>query len=388
MGKKIQTEVDSLVSLVQVENKISVKDAAKKLGVPASTVSEWASFLEEEGVINIEYKFTTPFLVKKKLSTEQIEQLKGKVKEEKDLFDRKSNSTLTYLNKLEDEVDTLKEIFDDLGKNFKSKLSTAKKEFKELKKAEKEKEKLNDEIIDSKQKFMKQVEDINKHLLKEQKSYKEISDFLSSQSQIESEVLNIQEDELELIKTTDKMLNKKLKSIKKAMNKKKSKLKKKKKDSIKESKYNLRRLESKYSELRDALDKDKKAMEELLKKNKEQEKQIETLKKNVVSKIDSESKKFDKAVDNIEKVPSRLKSLMKKKKKILKILNKVSYNEKMLKEKLLDLIKKGSAIRPTEDSQDIIKEIEELESGLDDITKKKSFFEKETKKIFDLLKVR
>ncbi|MBD3355194.1 hypothetical protein GF361_04380 [Candidatus Woesearchaeota archaeon] len=388
MGKKIQTEVDSLVSLIQVEEKISVRDAAKKLSVPTSTVSEWASFLEEEGVINIEYKFTTPFLVKKKLSTEQIKQLKGKVKEEKDLFDRKSKSTLTYLNKLEEEVETLKELFDDLGKNFKSKLSTAKKEFKELKKAEKEKEKLNKEVIDSKQKFMKQVEDINKHLLEEQKSYKGISSFLYNQSKIESEVLDIQEDEFELIKKTDKMLSKKLKTLKKALDKKKSKVIKKKKKSIGESKSNLKRLESKYTKLKDALDKDKKKMEELLKKNKEQEKQIEILKKDVISKIDTESKKFDKTIDDVEKVPSRLKSLMRKKNKILKILNKVRYNESMLKEKLLDLMKKGSTINLKDDSQDIIKEIEELETGLDDITKKKSFFEKEVKKIFDLLKIR
>ena len=50
-GITIKTEVDSLVSLVNTEGRISVKDAARKLGVPVGTISEWAAFLEEDNVI-------------------------------------------------------------------------------------------------------------------------------------------------------------------------------------------------------------------------------------------------------------------------------------------------------------------------------------------------
>ena len=163
--------------------------------MPVSTVSEWASFLEEEGVINIEYNFTTPFLVKKKLSAEQIENIKSSVQEEKDLFDRKSQSTLTYLNKLEEEVDTLKSLCDDLGKNFKSRLSASKREFCKFAKAEEEQKKLNTRIVESKQRFIKQMSDLNKQLMKEQANYNEIYNFLYNQSQIEGKILDIQEDE-------------------------------------------------------------------------------------------------------------------------------------------------------------------------------------------------
>ncbi|MBW2996250.1 hypothetical protein KY332_03045 [Candidatus Woesearchaeota archaeon] len=386
MGKTIQTEVDSLVSLIQGEERISVKDAARKLGVPASTVSEWASFLEEEGVINIEYKFTTPFLVKKKFNAEQIEKIKSSVVEEKDLFDRKSESTLTYLNKLEQEIDTLKDLCDDLGKNFKSRLSSSKKEFNAFTKAEEEQKKLNSRIVESKQKFIKQVADLNKQLMKEQASYNKIYNFLYNQSQIEGKILDIQEDELQLIKSTDKMLGKRLKELRKQIDQKKAGLLKKKKDAVGESESNLRKLEKKYSQLKDALENDKLLMDKLLMDNKEQENQIEALKKGIFSKIEMSDANLDKTIGEVKDVPKKLNSLMKKKNKILKILDGISYNERMLKEKLMDLMKRGSALNLAEDSGNVLDEIKKLEKGLEDISKKKGFFETEIKKVFNLLK--
>ncbi|MBR9692203.1 winged helix-turn-helix transcriptional regulator [Candidatus Woesearchaeota archaeon] len=385
-GKTIKTEVDSLVSLIQGEEKISIKEAARKLGVPVSTVSEWASFLEEEGIINIEYKFTTPFLVKKKLSDEQIRDLKSKVKEEKDIFDRKSDSTLSYLNKLEEEVESLEELFEDLGNNFKSRLSDAGKELKELRKAEEEKQSLNKEILESKQKFIKQVADVNKQLAKEQSDYNNIYNFLYNQSQVEGQILDIQDDELELIKSTDRLLGKKLKQLRSQINKKKSGLSQKKQDMTEDTEDNLKELEKKYSELKDTLEEEKQVIEELIKENKEQEKQIESLKKDVLSKMKTSNSNLDKTVAEVKEVPKKLKVLMKKKKQVSKILEGISYNERMLKEKLMDLMKKGSALNLADSSTDIMEEFKGLEKDLSEITKKKGFFEKEIKKIFKLLK--
>ena len=171
-GKTIQTEVDSHVSLINEDGRISDKNVARKLGIAISTVIECATFLEEEGVINIEYKFTTFFLVKKGLSQDQMKLVKKEVVEEKDIFIRKSQNTMAYLTKLEEEIDSLKDIFQDLGTHFKKKISEAKSEFNELKKAEAEKEDLNKAIIESKQKFVKQVAYLNKELLQKQSDSK------------------------------------------------------------------------------------------------------------------------------------------------------------------------------------------------------------------------
>ncbi|HII29558.1 hypothetical protein COT48_06090 [Candidatus Woesearchaeota archaeon CG08_land_8_20_14_0_20_47_9] len=61
----VKTEVDLLLNLVRNVKEISMSEAAKQFDIPLATVEAWATFLEEEGVLTIKYKFTTPFLVYK-----------------------------------------------------------------------------------------------------------------------------------------------------------------------------------------------------------------------------------------------------------------------------------------------------------------------------------
>ena len=65
MPVNITTAVDSLVELVNNKGRISLEEAARELGLPSNIINEWATFLEEENVLEIEYQFTTPFLIAK-----------------------------------------------------------------------------------------------------------------------------------------------------------------------------------------------------------------------------------------------------------------------------------------------------------------------------------
>ncbi len=58
----VSTEADQLINLLKGVTEISFADAAKELGVPIETIENWASFLEEERLLSIKYKFTTPYL--------------------------------------------------------------------------------------------------------------------------------------------------------------------------------------------------------------------------------------------------------------------------------------------------------------------------------------
>jgi len=68
----LRTEVDSFLELIKRNKKISLQDAAKEMKVPLQTVQAWADFLVEEGIVGIEYKFTTPYVF-----TEEKKTLKG-----------------------------------------------------------------------------------------------------------------------------------------------------------------------------------------------------------------------------------------------------------------------------------------------------------------------
>ena len=58
----IRTGVDDLLDLLKKVDKISVIDAAKKLGINIDLMQSWVDFLVEEEIVGIEYKFTKPII--------------------------------------------------------------------------------------------------------------------------------------------------------------------------------------------------------------------------------------------------------------------------------------------------------------------------------------
>ncbi|MFH1209847.1 MAG: hypothetical protein V1663_03590 [archaeon] len=63
MPSDIKTAVDSLIDLLKKKKRISLDDASRELKIPTNIINEWASFLEEEKILKVEYKFTTPYLI-------------------------------------------------------------------------------------------------------------------------------------------------------------------------------------------------------------------------------------------------------------------------------------------------------------------------------------
>ncbi len=60
--KSLTTAADDLLDIVKSEKEISFSDVAKKLNVSVQTIEAWATFLEEDGILAVKYKMTTPYL--------------------------------------------------------------------------------------------------------------------------------------------------------------------------------------------------------------------------------------------------------------------------------------------------------------------------------------
>ena len=96
MPINITTAIDSLVELVKTKKKITLEEASKELGIPENIINEWSNFLEEEGIMEKIYKFTTPYLVsKEKQEIISEEDLKQRL----DLATRELEFMLSHLKK-------------------------------------------------------------------------------------------------------------------------------------------------------------------------------------------------------------------------------------------------------------------------------------------------
>jgi DNA-binding transcriptional ArsR family regulator len=57
----LKTGADALIDLLRQRGELSLKEAALALSQPEGVVEWWAAFLEEDGLLKIRYKFTTPY---------------------------------------------------------------------------------------------------------------------------------------------------------------------------------------------------------------------------------------------------------------------------------------------------------------------------------------
>ena len=113
-GSIIETGVDKLVKIVKERGKIALVDAAKELGVSTTVIQEWIDFLEDEGIIGVEYSLTTPYLVEKKLTKKEVEAKAKEFTGKKDIFVRRAEGSLGFIEKQGEELKKIKSEFDRL----------------------------------------------------------------------------------------------------------------------------------------------------------------------------------------------------------------------------------------------------------------------------------
>jgi hypothetical protein len=63
----VRTGVDELLDLLAHSAKMPLTEVATKLKVDAGVVQAWVDFLVEEGIVGIEYRFTTPYIYMNKV---------------------------------------------------------------------------------------------------------------------------------------------------------------------------------------------------------------------------------------------------------------------------------------------------------------------------------
>jgi chromosome segregation ATPase len=164
----ISTGVDQLINVVFNKKKVKLEDVATELGLSQNVIQEWVKILEDEGLIRMEYSFTTPYLVWAGQDFKEPEGLKD-VKSERDLL---VDEVEGLVNKITGELKGVKE--------NKKKLKDLMKEISSFdKNIGKASENLSDirknvtQNSDSIKKLIKSVEEESKEFDNKYENYKE-----------------------------------------------------------------------------------------------------------------------------------------------------------------------------------------------------------------------
>ena len=371
-GSVIETGVDKLVNLVKQRGKIALADAARELGISTTVIQEWVDFLEEEGIISVEYKLTKPFLVERKLTKKEVDDKARDFSNKKDIFVRKAEVSLSFLQKQEEELKKVKNEFDKMKSELGLELDTVRNELKELEKYQHVKQEMQKQIEEQKNDAKMKIEDLIRQVTLEQKKYQE----LVSDVKRERQELSREKSEAKSIEDSEKVLNKKLVDLKNMI----GMIEKRVSDedsAIKNSESHIDRLSNLIEEIKSHVENEKSSIEPLIEKSKEQERKMLQLQDDIIRKI-AESKKN---VSNVQDVTTKVNNFLNKKLAVINLVDKVNRDRDDLEKTLMELIKKAKAFQLTSKGGDVGKEMIELEKKFGEVDKKKTTFEDELKKL-------
>lgn len=368
----IETGVDKLVNLINSKSRISSADAAKELGVSPTVIMEWADFLEEEGIINVEYKFTKPFLVARKLAKKEVQEKAKEFTGKKEVFIRKAEVSLSFLEKEASKLDAIKDEFDKIKKELGFDISTVKNELDELEKYEKLKISLDQKIEEQRKDSLEKIETMARQVEREKRKYDEmLTDIKKEEKTLEREKI-----ETRSLEESERFIRERLKSLKEIIGKVEGKLTKEE-ESMKLSEDHIQKLASMAKSVRESMEKEKSLIDPLVKASQEQTKKIKELQEKVIEKIEQKQRKLAGA----KKASKKLKELFAKKASVIGMVDKVNKDRNDLQRELMDLIKKAKSFQLSSKSADVGNQIVDLEKKFSEVDSKKKEFEKELTKL-------
>jgi chromosome segregation ATPase len=377
----IETGVDKLVKLVRKRKKISIPDAARQLGVSNVVVEEWADFLEDEGIISIEYKFTTPYLIERLFTKEELAKKEKEFGGKKEAFVRKAEVALTMLDKEAGSFNKIKEQFDELKKDLGSEVKKVKGDLADIEKYEDLKNNIDKKIEKQQKDFKEHIGQIEAQIVKEEKRYADIIQEIDEEEKKldneKIEALSIHEKESELMQ--------RLENIKKNIERFEDSIETEDKRVV-DSEEHIARLRGLTSEIKKSVERKKEDLDELFDESKKQEIKILELQDSILKKVKKKKEEIESRISEGKGATKKFKEFFDKKGDVDKMIRQITEHKNELEKDLIHLIQKAKAFNLATRSKGADPHIPELRKKFTQIEKNKTNFEKEIKKLASLLK--
>jgi len=378
----ITTGVDKLVLLVEEKKKLSYKDAAKELGVGMEVLEEWAAFLEEEGIVTIEYKFATPYLVKREMTRKEIEDKAKDFGMKKDSTIRKAESILLSIDMESEGFKKIKEEFDKLKKEMETDITKVKIELEEFEKYSKFKKDIDQQMLKDQHSFKEKLDEIQKEVEKKKADYASIIENITKKK----EEFEKQATKTKSTEESEAMLKDKLKKIAEYAIKMEKDIDVKLKNAEDVEKYTKemlayidkvkKQVESKKSEI----------IQPLIDKSKEYENKIINIQKNILDKVLKTGKEVDDNIQKSKVATQHFKDFFDKRMNVEKLLTDVDKEKIELEREIRSLIEKARAFELGLKTGQFKGHAIDLEKTLKEIERKKGIFELTLKKLGSIIK--
>ncbi len=378
---KIETGVDKLVEIVSERKKIALEDASKELGVSKDVVREWAEFLDEEGLIGIEYSLSKTYLVEKRLTKHEVEKKSKEYEQKKEAFVRKVDTTLKQLEKETSGFEDIKRAYNSLKGDIGDEIDQVKHELDELKHYESLKQSIDQDIIQQKVDYEKMVDDVHRKLYAEEKRYEKLLHEIKG----EEEKLTQEREESKTMEEKESSLQKRLAALKEVVDAIDGEIAGAGK-SIADEEDRLARLH----EIADTIQHDiqrkkEEELDPLIKASKEHGEKILKVQDSILEKVRERKGTITTYEKQAQGIVDKFDTFFKKRMETEKLLNGLEQHKAEMAHELDGLKKKAIAFNLLSKETDIKKQMGELEKGYKEYDKKRSLFQDELGKLRDLI---
>ncbi|MBC8494883.1 hypothetical protein H8D36_01890 [archaeon] len=365
--KDIETGVDKLVSLVEKKN-VDLEAAAKELGVSESVVREWAEFLEEEGLISMDYGLSKITLSNRRITKKEAESKIKQYGSKKDAFVRQVENTIKTLEKETEEFDKIKSEFGDLKKKIGTEMDDVKQELGDLRHYEDLKLNIDNDIKRQKDEYVELIDKARKEIKYEENRYGTLL------SDIRTEQENLTKNKKELLQLEDKEdhLRKRLEAIYGIIKSIENKVNVEK-GSIENAEEHVANLLSTANKIEDEIkNKKKNIIEPLIKRSEEQAEKISVVQDSIIDKIKKKEMKLETYSEESKEISDKFRKFFDKKVRTEHLLGKIDEDKHILEEQLKTLIQKARAFDAMTKKTDAKVYISDLTKTYDQIEKRKS----------------
>lgn len=366
----IETGVDKLVRLVAKEKKIELSEAAKQLGVDNAVVQEWAEFLEEEGIVGLQYSLSKTFIVEKRLSKGDVEHKDKEYENRREAFVRKVDSALKRLSDESAGFESIKKEYDGVKDHIGDRIDAVKEEIEQLRHYEELKRSIDQDVLKQRVEYQKNIDNIHTRLTAEEKRYaKIIGDITAETTQLEqehAEFSDIKKEEQDLLKRID-ALQDIIKNIASRLDSQSKSI-----TSHEDRLTTLRTLAEKLRE--DLIDKRKKELDPMLKVSNDQGERIMRIQNEIVEKVKKNRDTIQDVETQSKAIAERFQRFFERRIETEKLLKDIEKARDDVREGLTELVHKAKAYDLAAKGADASEHIRKLEGDFKDYDKKRTAF--------------
>ncbi|HII29545.1 hypothetical protein COT48_04420 [Candidatus Woesearchaeota archaeon CG08_land_8_20_14_0_20_47_9] len=376
----LTTGVDRLVSLIERKRRISIPDAAKELSIPRVVVEEWAAFLEEKNIISIQYRLTTPFLVKREITKEEAGKQAAEFESKKEGFIRKVESALNRIERETGGLKGFKEEFSSISREIDQDLKNVENDLKELEKYESLKKNIDCELTAQQDAIKSQVAIIEKELLDKKHDYEQLDFHIrEEESRIGDELSRAEET-----KNAHEVINQRIEKLRSALENMSVRLQSSD-EAIKHSEEELSKYRDMAARLERAIASQDSKIIPLMKQSKQHEERILKDQEALLKKVSEYRLKITGEANDAKKARDLFEKYLHHKMNLDVTVDKIDMDLDKLKGELRSLMEEARVMNIAVGRDSFEKSMGKLESRMKGVESKKKGFDEEVMKLKNLI---